>query len=350
MVESALRQRIFPGIELLAALGEEVLIHQPWGRIEIGPEAEELQRNTLFDLASLTKPMATAACVLALMEQGRVSLEDKVVEFVPGFDTPEKRGITLRHLLTHTSGLPPLIDLFSEELSPAEALRRLMHVRLQHPTGTAMVYGDVNFLILGEIVRRVSGGSLSDYHHRNVLQPLQMTRTTFHPLSEEWEAAIAPTQYCPYRKQLLRGIVHDENSHVFGGEGGNAGLFSTVGDVYRFARMMLRGGELDGVRVFSTSAVNLMTHNHNPRKLPPRGLGWDIKGEGFGYMSCGELMPSGAFGHTGFTGTSIWIEPESGLIVIVLTNRVHISREKNQPDMLRFRPRLHNLIVAAAGI
>ena len=220
-MESALRQRIFPGIELLAALGEEVLIHEPWGRIESSPEAEELQRNTLFDLASLTKPMATAACVLAMMEQGLVSLEDKVVNFVPEFETQEKRGITLRHLLTHTSGLPPLIDLFSEGISPAEALQRLMHVRLQHPTGTAMVYGDVNFLILAEIVRRVGGVSLSDYFHRNVLHPLQMTRTTFHPLSEKWDAAIAPTQYCPYRKQLLRGIVHDENSYVFGGEGGN---------------------------------------------------------------------------------------------------------------------------------
>jgi CubicO group peptidase (beta-lactamase class C family) len=349
LVEGALRQRVFPGLELLVARRDEVMLHEAWGRIEIGPEAQPMAVGTLFDVASITKPVATASAVMVLLERAMVSLEDKVVEFVAEFDSEDKRGITLRHLLTHTSGLPPLIDLIGEGLTRAEAVQRIMHLPPQHPTGTAMVYGDVNFLILGEVVRRVSGQTLAEFCHQNLFHALQMGRTTFDPLAEGWEMPIAPTQYCPYRKQLLRGVVHDENAYVMGGEGGNAGLFSTAPDLHRFARMMLSGGELEGVRVLSESAVAAMTRNHNPRRLAPRGLGWDLKGEGSGYMSCGELVPPGTFGHTGFTGTSIWIDPNSGLIVITLSNRVHISREKNQQDMIRFRPRLHNLIAGAGN-
>ena len=198
LVQSALRQRIFPGLELLVALGDEPLLHETWGRIEIGPEAGELAPGTLFDLASLTKPVATAMALMVMLEKGQVSLEDKVVEFVPEFDAPEKAGITLRHLLTHTSGLPPLIDLISEGLTRAEALQRLMHVPQQHPTGTAMVYGDVNFLILAEVIRRIAGQSLGEYCHQNIFHPLQMTRTAFDPLAQGWELPIAPTQYFPH--------------------------------------------------------------------------------------------------------------------------------------------------------
>lgn len=347
LVEGALRQRVFPGLELLVAVGEKVTLHQTWGRIEIGPEAQSLALGTLFDLASITKPVATASAAMILAEQGKLSLEDKVADFIREFDGEDKRGITLRHLLTHTSGLPPLIDLIGEGLSRAEALQRILHVPLQHPTGSAMVYGDPNFLILAEVVRRVSGQSLPEFCHQNLFHPLRMTHTTFDPIAEGWEMPIAPTQYCPYRKQLLRGVVHDENAWLMGGEGGNAGLFSTAEDLHRFARMMLQGGELEGVRVLSPNSAAAMVRNHNSRRLAPRGLGWDLKVEGSGYMSCGELMPPGTFGHTGFTGTSIWIDPRSTLTVVTLSNRVHISREKNQQDMIRFRPRLHNLIAAA---
>ncbi len=346
LVEGAIRQRIFPGMELLVARGDEVFLHEVWGAIEVGPEAAELERGTLFDLASLTKPIATATCVMVLMEKGALGLEDKVAEFVPEFAAPEKDGIALRHLLTHTSGLPGWADLYSDTDSQQEALSKLVHIPLQHPTGTAMVYSDLGFLLLGEIIRRVSGQSLSEFFYQNVSHPLQMARTEFNPLQMGWEIPIAPTQYCTMRQQLLQGVVHDENCFRFGGEGGNAGLFSTSGDVHRFCRMILGRGELEGVRVLTPRTVDMMTANHNPRKLAPRGMGWDMKGEGFGYMSCGELMAAGAIGHTGYTGTSLWMEAESGLTVILLTNRVNIAREKNQPDMMRFRPRLHNLIVS----
>ncbi|MCZ6534155.1 MAG: serine hydrolase [SAR324 cluster bacterium] len=346
LVEAAIRQRIFPGMELLVAKGEEVLLHEVWGNIEAGPEAARLGRNTLFDIASMTKPIATAISMMVLIEKGTLALEDKVRDFIPEFEHLEKDGIALRHLLTHTSGLPDWADLFSNTESQQDALQKLLAIPLQYPTGTAIVYSDLGFLLLGEIIRRVSGQSLGEFFYQNVSHPLQMARTAFNPLLMGWDLPIAPTLYCTMRQQLLRGIVHDENCFRFGGEGGNAGLFSTAGDVHRFCRMILGEGELEGVRVLTARTVDMMTANHNPRKLAPRGMGWDMKGEGFGYMSCGELMAVGSIGHTGFTGTSFWIERKSGLTVILLTNRVNIARDKNQPDMMSFRPRLHNLVVS----
>jgi len=349
LVEGAIRRRLFPGMELLVARGDRVLLHEAWGTLEIGPEAAAMNPGTLFDLASITKPVATASVLLVLLEKGLIGLEDKVADYFPEFDTPEKKGITLRHLLTHTSGLPDWMDLFSETQRRGDALQRLLHTAPVHPTGTVMVYSDLGYLLLAEIIRRVSGLSLAEAFQRYIAHPLQLTRTTFNPLEQDWSIPIAPTQYCTFRQQLLRGVVHDENAFVFGGEGGNAGLFSTAPDLHRFARMILNGGTLDGVQILTRRTVSLMTDNHNPRKLAPRGLGWDLKGESLGYTSCGALMRKGAIGHSGFTGTSIWMEPDTGFMVILLTNRVHISRDRNQADMIRFRPRLHNLAVCLFG-
>lgn len=349
LVESALRSKLFPGMELLVARGDELLLHESWGILEVGPEAPAMMPGTLFDIASLTKPIATATLVLMLLEQGKLTLEDKVSGAFPEFETAEKKGITLRHLLTHTAGLPAWVDFYSNTRGQAEATRSLLHTPLQHPTGTTMLYSDLGYLILGELVRRATGVSLTELFRRSVSHPLQMTRTAFNPIEQGISGPFAPTQYCPWRKQLLRGVVHDENAYAFGGEGGNAGLFSTATDLWRYARMILGAGELEGVRVLAPRTVARMTSNHNPRRLPPRGLGWDIKGEGFGYVSCGELMSPGSIGHTGFTGTSLWLEPDSGFLVILLTNRVHMARERNQPEMVRFRPRLHNLVVSLFG-
>ncbi len=349
LVEAAIRRRLFPGMELLVGRGDEPVLHEAWGTLEVGPEAAPMRPGTVFDIASVTKPIATATALLILLEKGMLGLEDKAAEYFPEFDTPEKSGITLRHLLTHTSGLPDWADLYSDTQTPAEALQRLVNVPLKHPTGTAMVYSDLGYLLLGEIVRRTSGQPLGEYFHQHIAHPLQLSYTAFNPLQRDWDLPIAPTQYCTFRQQLLRGIVHDENAYIFGGEAGNAGLFSTAGDLFRYARMILHDGELDGVRLLARRSVAVMTANHNPTRLAPRGLGWDIKGDTYGYVSCGALMRRGAIGHTGFTGCSLWIERDTGLIVILLSNRVHISRDRNQQDMIHFRPRLHNLVVCLFG-
>lgn len=345
LVEGAIRRRLFPGMELLVARDDEVLLHEAWGHLEVGPDAAPMEPGTRFDIASLTKPVATATALLILLEQGALGLEDKAAEFFPEYDTPDKRGISLRHLLTHTAGLPDWADLYHETPTPAAALQRLVNVPLAHPTGTAMVYSDLGYLLLGEVVRRTTEQSLGETFHQRIAHPLQLSHTGFNPLQGEAGPPIAPTQYCTWRQQLLRGVVHDENAHAFGGEAGHAGLFSTAADLQRFARMILHEGELDGVRLLSRRTVALMTANHNPGRLAPRGLGWDLKGDTYGYTSCGALMRKGAIGHTGFTGCSLWMEPDTGFLVILLSNRVHISRDRNQADMIRFRPRLHNLAV-----
>lgn len=345
LVEDALRRQLFPGIELLVARGDDVLLHEAWGHLEVGPDAKEMAPGTLFDIASITKPLATATLVMILLEKGLLGLEDRAADYFPEYADPPRNGITLRHLLTHSSGLPDWADLYSNVDGPVEALQRVLNVELSQPTGTAMVYSDLGYLLLGEIVRRVSGQSLSDAFHREIAHPLQLLHTAYHPLNQDWELPIAPTQYCTLRRQLLRGQVHDENAWAFGGEAGHAGLFSTAADLHRFCRMVLNQGELDGVRLLAKRSVELMTANHNPARLPPRGLGWDIKGDTRGYTSCGALMRRGSVGHTGFTGTSLWLEPETGLTVVLLTNRVHMSRDRSQADMVRFRPRLHNLVV-----
>ncbi|HUJ77131.1 MAG TPA: serine hydrolase domain-containing protein, partial [bacterium] len=207
LVEGAIRAKLFPGLEVLVARGAEVLLHETWGQLEIGPEAPAMRPGTVFDIASITKPMATATVLLVLLEMGQVSLEDKVADYFPEFEGADRQGITLRHLLTHTSGLPPWKDLYHSAQSRAEALQILLHTPLQVPTGTAMIYSDLGYLILAELIRRVTGQGLAEYFRRSVSHPLKLEHTGFHPLEEGEAGAIAPTQYCPWRKQLLRGVV-----------------------------------------------------------------------------------------------------------------------------------------------
>ncbi|MGA1538029.1 MAG: serine hydrolase domain-containing protein, partial [bacterium] len=181
----------------------------------------------------------------------------------------------------------------------------------------------------------------------SISEPLSLENTLFSP-AKHWKnlSGIAPTQYCPWRKRLLRGVVHDENCYFFGEEAGNAGLFSTALDLHRFCCMLLNEGSLDGVTILSPSSVQQMLSNQNQPPLSTRGLGWDFKDVVPGYWSCGFLFPPGAVGHTGFTGTSIWFDPLNQWIAIVLTNRVHLSRDGNLAAMHQFRPRLHNLLLS----
>ncbi|MBF0277180.1 MAG: beta-lactamase family protein [SAR324 cluster bacterium] len=347
LINRQIQDRVFPGMELLFATHGDVYLHQAWGKLEIGEDAAKLQTETVFDIASMTKPMATATAIMILQEQGLLNLEDCVVEFIPEFKHEEKQKITIRHLLTHSSGLPAWANLFESISNKNDAWTQLMQVPLIHPVNSKMVYSCLGFLILGEIIRRLARQSLAQFTRSKIFEPLQMNSTCFSPLEHIPENQIAPTEYCPYRKKLLRGVVHDENCYVFDEEGGNAGLFSKAQEIYRFCQMIFNGGELDGARILSPQSVRIMTRNHNPDTLAPRGLGWDISGEGWGYMSCGELFPRGSIGHTGFTGTSFWLHLPSRTAVIALTNRVHISREKKLAEMHRFRPRLHNILMAS---
>lgn len=346
LIEEQIAKNVFPGIEIFFAIGEETCLHQTWGAIEVGNGSSKLQANTIFDIASITKPLATATTVMILQERGLLDLEEPAATFIPELRKEETAQVTLRQLLTHTSGLPAWEGLYQQN-DKITAWEQLIKIPLQYPTGKNVIYSCLGYLILGEVIRRVTGQKFADFYHENIAVPLKMNNTSFSPWKSVSDLSqIAPTQYCPFRKKLLRGIVHDENSFVFDEEGGNAGLFSTVTDLFRFCKMVLNGGELDGVRVLSKYSIQTMMNNHNPKDMLPRGLGWEKKESGFGYWSCGTLFPDGAIGHNGFTGTSLWLDPVSQIIVIVLTNRVHISREANLEKMRIFRPRLHNLLLS----
>jgi uncharacterized protein YbbC (DUF1343 family)/CubicO group peptidase (beta-lactamase class C family) len=329
LLAEAIAARQTPGAVVLVGRGDTVVFEKAYGQRAVVPTPEPMTLDTIFDLASLTKVVATTTAVMQLVEQGRVRLNDMVAAHIPGFERYGKSGITVRHLLTHVSGLRPDVDLH-----PWEGYQTAIDLAKDEvPTsapGERFVYSDINFFLLGEIVARVSGMPLDDYVERHIFQPLGMADTGFNPPAA-MRPRIAPTERCAITAGYpchtpdaphLRGIVHDPTSRRMGGVAGHAGLFGTARDLSRFARMLLGGGSLGPSRVLAPATVAKMTTPATPEHLASvRGLGWDID-TSFS-ANRGELFPIGSYGHTGFTGTSIWIDPYSQAYVIFLSSRLH---------------------------
>jgi uncharacterized protein YbbC (DUF1343 family)/CubicO group peptidase (beta-lactamase class C family) len=304
--------------------------HKDYGNRALVPAAENMLVDTIFDAASLTKVVACTPAVLLLIERGQLGLEDRVAKYLPEFATNGKDAITVRQLLTHTSGLRPDISLKPDWTGYDEAIRLACAEKLSYQSGEKIVYSDTGPILLGEIVRRVSGKPLDQFLQAELYGPLGMKDTGFNPPKEKL-ARIAPTEV--ENGVPVRGVVHDPRARRMGGVAGHAGLFLTAGDLARYARMLINGGELDGVRIFKPETVQLMTSVQTPPNVNGRrGLGWDID---TGYSGPrGELFPLGSYGHTGWTGTSIWIDPFSNSFVIFLSNRNHPT-EKGSVVALR---------------
>lgn len=345
----AISRREICGGVVLVGRGEEVLWEKAYGLRACVPDPEPATVDTVYDLASLTKVVATTSAVMWLAERGMVALSDPVSLHIPEWrsDAAGQTQVTLRMLLTHTSGLPPFEKYYLNtppEGAMAAIVRDIARMPLQAAPGAAFIYSDLGFILLGEIVRRVSGVPLDAFCRTNLFEPLGMVDTGFCPPAVA--DRIAPTEWdadsgAPAGRRMLRGVVHDGNARLVGGVSGHAGLFSTARDLARFCRMLLCGGELDGVRVLSRVAVETMTRD---QPMPPggirRGLGWDIESS---YSNPrGDLLPGG-FGHTGWTGTSIWVVPEERLYIITLTNRVHPD---GSGDAGSLRARIANVTAA----
>ena len=328
LVREAIQDKKLPGAVVLIGRGDRVVYQKAFGNRALVPGVEAMTLDTVFDLASLTKVVATTISVMMLVEQGRIRLSDRVATYIPGFERYGKADITVRHLLTHVSGLRPDVDLADTWQGYETAIALAIEEVPASSPGERFVYSDINFFLLGDIVRRVSGQTLDQFVRQRIFEPLGMKDTTFLP-PPSMTPRIAPTENCtplgwPCQgpdMRMLRGVVHDPTARRMGGVAGHAGLFSTAADLSIFARMLLGGGAYQGTRILSPLTVQKMTTAAADAEGNVRGMGWDI--DSSFSVNRGELLPIGSFGHTGFTGTSIWIDPPTGLYVIFLSNRVH---------------------------
>lgn len=338
-VETALRRNDCPGAVVLIIHNDEVAFRKAYGSRAVKPVEAAMTPDTAFDMASLTKPVATGTSVMLLIERGKLKPADLVAKYWPAFAANGKDTVTVEHLLLHTSGLiadNPIADYADGR---AKAIERIADLKLIDAPGTRFRYSDVNYIVLGEIVSRLGGMPLDEYSRKHVFEPLKMTDTGFNP-SDGLLKRVAPTGLRDMKTIL--GKVHDPRSYRMGGVAGHAGLFSTADDMARYCRMLLGGGKLDGTRVITEKTVSLFTE---PHAVPiaakgkevmkgARSYGWDVDTS---YSAPrGEIFKKGeGFGHTGFTGTSVWIDPGSKTAIIVLTNRVHPDDKGNVTQLRR---------------
>jgi uncharacterized protein YbbC (DUF1343 family)/CubicO group peptidase (beta-lactamase class C family) len=316
IIEQAIADGNIPGAVLIVGHNGKVVYRKAYGRRALEPKREPMTLDTVFDLASLTKVIATTTAVMQLVELGKVRLNDPVAKYLPDFAQNSKDDVTVRQLLTHYSGFEPDLDLKTPWEGKETAYHMAFAETLQNPPGSAFVYSDINFITLGALVEKVSGEPLDQYTTRHIFTPLKMLHTRFVPPAS-WIPKIAPTQY-DENEHMLRGVVHDPTARRMGGVAGHAGLFSTADDLSKFAQALLNGG----AGILSPLAVEKMTTPETPPAAPLlRGFGWDIDSP-FS-SNRGDLLPVGSFGHTGFTGTSMWIDPTTQTYIILLTNAVH---------------------------
>lgn len=375
---------IFPAAVVLVLRGGQTLFHQAYGFLDPGENRRPTQPDSLFDLASLTK-LFTATALMRLVEAGRVSLETPVGEVIPAFRGQRPIGsmedplsgawvaadphyagqqvdlgrINFHHLLTHTSGLTPWRSIYRvsppageiplpHQVSTTGRARRIAAVcayDFAYPTGTRILYSDLGFILLGEAVAQLSGVGLERYLQESLWSPLGLRDTQYNPLGQKVEPErIAPTGRCAWRQRMLQGEVNDENAASLGGVAGHAGLFSTAQEVARLGQIFLQEGNIAGEQILRPATVAEMTRQQAAMRDQRRGLAWVLWTPQ--NCTCGIAFGPHSFGHTGFTGTSLWIDPEQELLVVALTNRVYNGRE----DLTRiqsFRPRLHEMVFEA---
>jgi CubicO group peptidase (beta-lactamase class C family) len=328
-IAEAIAEKKTPGGVLwLERAGETY--RRAYGQRALVPAPEPLAEDTIFDAASLTKVIATTTCVMQLVERGRLELDAPVARYLPAFAQNGKGAVTLRHLMTHMSGLREDLDTKPAWSGYAKGIELACRETLRSSPGSRFVYSDINYIMLGELVRVASGRPLNVYAAEEVFGPLKMVDSGFLPPAAKL-ARVAPTQWTS--GEMLRGVVHDPTTRMMDGVAGHAGLFTTTADVARFCRMLLNGGELDGVRILRAATVAEMTRVQNDGS-DRRGLGWDLDSR-FSAPR-GRWFPAGAsFGHTGYTGTSVWIDPGAKAFVIFFTNRVHPDDKTNISPLRR---------------
>jgi len=351
IVEAAVARKDFPGAVLLVSRKGKTVYRKAFGASQLVPERRPLETDMIFDLASVTKPVATATAIMLLVESGQIRLWDRVSVYVPEFSTwyGEKGRAggeaRLYNLLTHTSGLPPYTDAkeaaeaIGDPCTTADLAGLIARLPKEGPAGREFVYSCLNYITLAHIVHKVSGQPLDEFAAERIFKPLGLTRTFYRPPADLIDRCV-PTEVVD--GQPLRGVVHDPLARLQGGVSGNAGLFSTADDLAVFAEMLLNGGEWNGVRVLSPLSVARMTEIYPQLGGSGRGIGWDIDTD---YSTVrGDLFGPASYGHSGYTGTSIWIDPETRTAVVFLTNRVHPD---DKGDIIAMRSKVANVVAAS---
>ena len=348
VLDAALADSAFPGAIAVVGTRDGIIAEYAVGHLDwkASPVPDE---HTLWDIASLSKVLGVTSAMMQLVEQHRVDLDAPLQRYIPSWTGPNKERVTIRHLLTHTSGLPSF-KAYDEITHDPDSLAKLMFTTpLDSLPGRIMVYSDIGAYMLGQLVQQVSGQTLDAYLHDHVFEPLKMTETMYRPPASLLER-IAPTEIDPRRGGLVRGKVHDERAYYLGGVSAHAGVFSSAHDIARFLRMYLNGGTLDGVRVFQPATVALFTA-YADSTFSNRGIGWqkpDLPGMRYTNPSAawaGQFMSHAAFGHTGFTGTSIAMDPVNNVFVILLSNRVNPTR--NNTKITGVRRQLADAVMTA---
>lgn len=342
LIENAVSKGFFPGAAVSIGTKERLICKVHYGNRCLYPEKLPLERDTLFDMASLTKVMATNTLFMVFLEKGLISLYDKAVDYLEGFQGEDKREITLLNLLTHTSGLPAFAPLYKICRDYRDAVEYICRTDLLYTPGTRVVYSDLGFIVLGYILEILGGDRLDALCERYVFKPLDMQNTCFNPGTFN----VVATEVDKTTGKPLTGTCHDENARFFGGISGHAGLFSNIDDVSRFTHMLINKGSIAGKSSFlSPASVSSMIRDYTKGLEESRGLGWCLKGDKI--SSGGDIISPSAFGHTGFTGTSIWIDIENDIYINLLTNRVHPTRDNT--SIIRFRRLFHNAVLSSVN-
>jgi CubicO group peptidase (beta-lactamase class C family) len=350
VIERAIADKAFPGATLAVGYRDRVSLHA-FGKLSYEAKSAQVNVRTMYDVASLTKVIVTTTLVEKLVEgdfHSPLQLDAPVDRYLPEWASgpqPEwRRKVTVRHLMTHTSGLPPFKEYWRTSKGKPDTLKMIFAEPLESEPGTKMVYSDLGIILMAEIIERLTGRTLDDLAKEYIFSPLEMNDSMYKPPKKLWPL-IAPTEFdANFRKRFIQGEVHDENAFAIGGVSGHAGLFSTAPDLAAFCQMLLSGGVYAHQRILRRSTIAQFTV---PQQLSggTRTLGWVVPTEG---SSSGHYFSAHSFGHTGFTGTSIWIDPDRQLFVVLLTNRVNPTRENHK--IAEVRPAVHDAVMQSLGL
>lgn len=337
LIQDAIDQSIIPGAIISVSYNNKIIFEKKFGNRTLYPIKSPMKLNTIFDVASLTKVVATLPAILKLMDDKIINLTDPISLYIPILGQRGKDEIQIKHLLSHTSGLPAEKKFYLSNLHENEIINSIISEPLIDKVGRSVIYSDLGFILLYKVIEEASSMDFQQFIKNNIFIPLEMEETTFLPSFDS--TRYASTEFCNILNQYKHGIVHDNNALSMGGVSGHAGLFTTIKDLQNYSTFIENKGFFKSNQIISENLFLIARKNYSPNNKEHRGLGWILNSSE--QQPCGNLFSDSSYGHTGFTGTSIWFDPENNINVILLTNSIHLRRSN---EINKIRINLHNLI------